>query len=118
MLHCKPPTPVWYIGTEAESDDVLPRTEVSFNNSMRAELEAGTLYLNGAAFASFSEIVRQVDGSTEETQFVLEPGRVVYNTLELCNFVHRCVAIQPSPAILIRKFITLLAISIVTVVCC
>ena len=94
-------TTVWYIGTEPEADDVLPRTEVSFNESRTAEIDRGILFLNGGAFANVSELITRSEGTGAE--FVLEPGRLVYNTLQLCNFVHRCVEVQSSPSILIRE---------------
>ena len=95
------------------SDDILPKTEVSFNASRRAEFEGGILYLNGAAFANISDLIARAESTGErdtaaesdagESYFVFEPGRLVYNTLELCNFVHRCVAVETPPVILIRE---------------
>ena len=96
-------TTVWYIGTEPEADDVLPRTEVSFNDSRTAEIDRGILFLNGGAFASVSELITRSEGTGGAAEFVLEPGRLVYNTLQLCNFVHRCVEVQTAPSILIRE---------------
>ena len=86
--------------------DIFPKTEVSFNGSTRAEFEDGILYLNGVAFASISEIIARAEGreeDNEESFFVFEPGKLVYNTLEMCNFVHRCVAVATSPNVLIRE---------------
>ena len=107
------PFTVWYIGTDPVSDDILPKTEVSFNASRRAEFEGGILYLNGAAFANISDLIARAESTGErdtaaesdarESYFVFEPGRLVYNTLELCNFVHRCVAVETPPVILIRE---------------
>ena len=94
---------VWYIGSSPSLDNVLPKTEVGFNNSRRAAFEGGILYLDGAAFANVSETMGQADGVRERGDFVLEPGRLVYNTLEMCNFVHRCVAVETAPSILIRE---------------
>ena len=94
------------------SDDILPKTEVSFNDSRRAEFEGGILYLNGSAFANISDLIALAESTGEgdtvesdvgEGYFVFEPGRLVYNTLELCNFVHRCVAVETLPMILIRE---------------
>ena len=95
------------------SDDILPKTEVSFNASRRAEFEGGILYLNGVAFANISDLIARAESTGErgtaaesdagESYFVFEPGRLVYNTLELCNFVHRCVAVETPPVILIRE---------------
>lgn len=96
----------WYIGTERGMADVLPRTEVSFNASQRAEIDGDLLYLNGVRFATLSEVSREdggEDGGEGGGGFALEPGRVVFNTLELCNFVHRCVEVGTSPSILIRE---------------
>jgi hypothetical protein len=101
----------WYIGTDPVSDDILPKTEVSFNDSRRAEFEDGILYLNRVAFANISDLIARAESTgerdtesdgAEKSYFVFEPGRLVYNTLELCNFVHRCVAVKTLPMILIR----------------
>ena len=54
-------------------------------------------------FATISEILSRVEVTENGVYFVFEPGRLVYNTLELCNFVHRCVAIDTSPSLLISK---------------
>ena len=97
------PHAVWYIGTEPELGDILPKTEVSFNDSSRAEIQGGTLYLNGASFANVSEIIAAHYGELASIFFEFEPGRLVYNTLELCNFVHRCVAVETHPSILISE---------------
>lgn len=94
---------VWYIGTDTESTDILPKTEVSFNDSKRAVIEGGILYLNRAAFANISEIIASQTGEIESQHFIFEPGRLIYNTLELCNFVHRCVVVNTHPSILISE---------------
>lgn len=100
IIHANFFTTVWYIGTSRQADDILPRTEVSFNDSTRAEFDNGIFYLNGRQFANVSEIVHS---SQEGSYFLFEPGRLVYNTLELCNIVHRCVAVETSPKVFIRK---------------
>ena len=93
----------WYIGTESGSADILPRAEVSFNNSLSAEIEGGLLLLNGIEFANISEIIALQTGEMVPQHFVFEPGRLIFNTLELCNFVHRCVPVNTHPSILISK---------------
>ena len=91
-------------------EDVFPRTQVNFNNSQSATIDSGVLYLDVNAFANLSEIVALADGKEEDpfdNLFFFEPGRLLYNTLEFCNFVHRCAKISTSPSILIRKVLVL-----------
>ena len=102
---------VWYIGSDPilYVEDVFPRTQVNFNNSQSATIDSGVLYLDMNAFANLSEIVALADGKEEDpfdNLFFFEPGRLLYNTLEFCNFVHRCAKISTSPSILIRKLLS------------
>ena len=97
---------VWYIGSETQATDILPRTEVSFNNSHSATVDSGVLYLDGAAFANISEIIALGDSKEEDpadSLFYFEPGRLLYHSVEFCNFVHRCVVTETNPSIVIRK---------------
>ena len=97
---------VWYIGSEKQTTDILPRTEVSFNNSRSATVDSGVLYLDGAAFANISEIIALAEGKEEDpadSLFYFEPGRLLYHSVEFCNFVHRCVVTETNPSIVIRK---------------
>ena len=53
-----------------------------------------------------TEIIALAEGLAEddvETQFVLEPGRLFYHTVEMCNFVHRCIVVEANPSVLIRE---------------
>ena len=97
---------VWRIGSEQFRDDVFPQTRVNFNNSETATIESGVLYLDNNAFANLSEITALADGKEEDPSdnlFFFEPGRLLYNSLEFCNFVHRCAIIGANPSILISK---------------
>ena len=97
---------VWYIGSEKQTTDILPRTEVSFNNSHSATVDSGVLYLDGTAFANISEIIALAEGKEEDpadSLFYFEPGRLLYHSVEFCNFVHRCVVTETNPSIVIRK---------------
>ena len=97
---------VWYIGSETQATDILPRTEVSFNSSHSATVDSGVLYLDGAAFANISEIIALGDGKEEDpadSLFYFEPGRLLYHSVEFCNFVHRCVVTETNTSIVIRK---------------
>ena len=93
------------IGSEKGEDDILPRTDVSFNNGYTASLDNGVLYINNEPYTNVSEVIALVDAVPEEEVGVLsfEPGRVFYHTLELCNHAHQCVASNPIPSIVIRK---------------
>lgn len=79
---------------------------MNFNDSESAIIDSGVLYLDVNAFANLSEIIALADGKEEDPSdnlFFFEPGRLLYNSLEFCNFVHRCAIIGTSPNILIRK---------------
>lgn len=80
---------------------------MNFNESQSATIESGVLYLDQSAFANISEIIALADAKEEDpldNLFFFEPGRLIYHSLEFCNFVHRCAVIRTSPSILIRKF--------------
>ncbi len=97
---------VWQVGSETLSDDIIPKTEVSFNNSRSAAVQSGVLYVGGAPFANLSEVIALAEGKVEDpadNELYLEPGRLYYNSLEMCNFVHRCVVAETAPSIVIRK---------------
>ncbi len=108
-----PPHPhtlaVWSIGSEEGmvSLDIFPRTLVSFsNNSQSAAISGGVLYLGDQPFANLSEVLALTEGravNAMDDQFYFEPGRLLYHSLEFCNFVHRCTFVTTSPAILLRK---------------
>lgn len=79
---------------------------MNFNDSQSATIDSGVLYLDANAFANVSEIIALADGKEEDLAdnlFFFEPGRLLYNSLEFCNFVHRCAIIRTTPSILIRK---------------
>lgn len=98
---------VWRIGSVRREDDILPNTEVSFNNSQSAAVQDGVLLLNGFAFANISETIALAEGKEEDPNdnfFFFEPGRTIFHSLEFCNFVHRCTLVETPPSILIRKF--------------
>ena len=81
---------------------------MSFNNSQSAIVEDGVLYLNGAPFANVSEIIALAEGKEEDpsdNSFFFEPGRQLYNSLEFCNFVHRCSIVETLPSIVIRTLL-------------
>ena len=86
--------------------DIFPRTLVSFNNSQSATVSDGVLLLDGQPFATISEVVAIAEGKEvdpRDNQFYLEPGRLFYQSLEFCNFVHRCTIVNTGPAMLIRE---------------
>lgn len=86
--------------------DVFPRTLVSFNNSQSAAIAGGVLFLDDQAFASLSEVLALAEGravNEMDNQFYFEPGRLFYNSMEFCNFVHLCVFVTTNPSILLRK---------------
>lgn len=106
MFHVSYYCTVWLIGSEPRRDDILPTTKVSFNDSQSATVDAGVLYLDSIAFANLSEIIALDDGKEEDpgdNQYFFEPGRLLYNSLRFCNFVHRCALVGTRPSILIRK---------------
>ena len=89
-----------------QNTDILPRTEVSFENSHSAAVDGGILYLDDIAFANISEIIAVAEEKREDPAdrfFYFEPGRLFYHSLEFCNFVHQCVVTETNPNILIRK---------------
>ena len=97
----------WSIGSEvSDRVDIFPRTLVSFNNSRSATLSGGVLLLEDQPFATISEVVAISEGKEvdpRDDEFYLEPGRLFYQSLEFCNFVHRCTVVNTGPYILIRE---------------
>ena len=56
------PPLVWYIGSEPQTADILPRTDVSFNNGRSATIDAGILYVDSTPLANLSDIIALTDG--------------------------------------------------------
>ena len=95
---------VWYIGSEpTNSEDIFPRTDVSFNNGRSAAIDFGILYIDSSPLGNVSDIIALNDGVDPQSVsgLLFEPGRPFYHTLELCNLAHSCVISQPRAAIFI-----------------
>ena len=108
---------VWYISSEPQSaqGDVLPRTQVSFAGSQSAAVDNGVIFLNGAPFANVSESIALAEAKGEDpadNELFFEPGRLLFNSLELCNFVHRCTIVRTSPTVVISEFLISLSLSL------
>ena len=102
-----PPSPplVWYIESEPQAADTLPRTDVSFNNGRSATIDAGVLYVDSTPLANLSDIIALTDGVTAASVngLLFEPGRLLYHWVEFCSLAHTCVTSDPLSSIVIRE---------------
>ena len=98
---------VWSIGSESQSTDVLPRTDVSFNNGRSATIADGVLLVDTTPLANLSDIIALADGVSSEVVRGLsfEPGRLLYHQLEFCSLAHTCVESDSLNSIVIRELI-------------
>ena len=97
---------VWGLGTNSRSVDILPFIPISFGDAQYAEISTGVLNINGTSFANISEVLATAESKEEETRdnlLSIEPGRVFYHTLQMCNVAHRCQDITSNPGIIIRE---------------
>ena len=95
----------WYIGSEPESSDIFPRTDVSHNNGRSARFDDGVLYIDDFVYSNISDIIALADGvsPSEVDGLFIEPGRLFYHTLEFCSLSHTCVISEPQNAIVISE---------------
>ena len=98
---------VWGLGTDSRSVDILPFIPVSYGDARYAEISTGALYINGTSFANLSEVLAIAESKEAELRdnlLSLEPGKVFYHTLQMCNVAHRCQDVTASnPGIIIRE---------------
>lgn len=85
----------WYIGSEPEQTDILPVTDISYSTEYQASIDNGVLFIDNVAFSNLSQL--------NNDDWYFEPGRLLYHTIEFCTLAHNCKAIDPRPAIVVRK---------------
>lgn len=88
--------------------DILPSTDVSYNNGHMATISEGTvLYIDDVPFSNVSDILAIADGTDASSidGLFFEPGRVFFHTLEFCTFAHNCEQSDSRAAIVIRKLV-------------
>ena len=71
----------------------------------RARIEGGVVYHGNVILANVSEAIALVEGKEEDegdNLFFFEPGRLLYHSIEFCNFVHVCTVTMGIPSIVIR----------------
>ena len=100
----------WFIGSTSGQRDILPPVEISLQglDSMTATLERGVLYRGTQVLTNVSEVIALAEGKEEDPAdnlFFLEPGRLLYHSIEFCNFVHVCTVAMGTPSIVIRTLI-------------
>lgn len=86
--------------------DILPFIPISYSDAQYAEISAGILYINGTSFANISEVLAIAESKEAEARdnlLSIEPGRVFYHTLQMCNVAHRCQHVTSNPGIIIRE---------------
>lgn len=95
----------WSIGTDKDSADILPKTKVSHNGTEQSAIvQNATLFVGNVSLARVSELVARSQGKAEDLTdniFRLEPGRVFYHHLDVCNLASRCVPVDlPAVAVI------------------
>ena len=88
--------------------DILPFIPISYGDAQYAEISTGVLFINGTPFANISEVLAIAESKEAETRdnlLSIEPGRVFYHTVQMCNVAHRCQDVTSNPGIVIRECI-------------
>ena len=98
---------VWFIGSEAGGNDVLPPVRINLlaYDVATATVDRGVVFQGERILANVSEVVALAASREEDaadSQLFFEPGRLLYHSIEFCNFVHRCTIAAGTPSIVIR----------------
>lgn len=70
-----------------------------------ATIDRGVVFQSSRVLGNVSEFIALAEGKEEDpadNRFFLEPGRLLYHSIEFCNFVHVCTVTTGTPSIVIR----------------
>ena len=95
--------------------DILPPVEISLFqlNNPSATIDRGVLYRGNQVLRNVSEIIALAEGkeeNPEDNYFFFEPGRLLYHSIEFCNFVHVCTIGAGTPGIVISELSKMLLV--------
>ncbi|XP_062596534.1 uncharacterized protein LOC134257978, partial [Saccostrea cucullata] len=82
------------VGSEENTDDIVPCTWVGYNMSGSAIIRNGSLWINGKKLARISELKSVQDYSNltylENNHFLMPVGKQMFVTMRLCNEAMLC----------------------------
>ena len=83
------------VGSEEETDDIIPCTWVGYNMSGSAEIRDGALWINGKEVRKLSDLKPYQDYSNpnythSSNSFTMPVGQQMYVTMRLCNEAMLC----------------------------
>ncbi|XP_078660674.1 uncharacterized protein LOC144905141 [Branchiostoma floridae x Branchiostoma belcheri] len=94
------------IGSTGELEDIIPETQVGYNESGTVLIEDGQVLINGQVIANISDLrhMQNDDQSTPEVnKFNMEPGRKMYVKVKACNSAHKCSIIDLKVIVVSRE---------------
>ncbi|XP_019614832.1 PREDICTED: uncharacterized protein LOC109462715, partial [Branchiostoma belcheri] len=94
------------IGSTEELEDIIPETQVGYNESGTVLIEDGQVLINGQVIANISDLrhMQNDDQSTPEVnKFNMEPGRKMYVKVKACNSAHKCSIIDLKVIVVSRE---------------
>uniref|UniRef100_K1PPK2 Protocadherin Fat 4 n=1 Tax=Magallana gigas TaxID=29159 RepID=K1PPK2_MAGGI len=82
------------VGSEEETDDIIPCTWVGYNMSGSAEIKDGALWINGVEVRKLSDLKPYQDytntNSSASNGFTMPVGQQMFVTMRLCNKAMLC----------------------------
>lgn len=78
------------VGSDENTDDILPCTWVGYNMSGSASIKDGALWINGKEVRKLSELNPMYDNSSVDIGFRMPVGKQMFITMRLCNEAMLC----------------------------
>jgi hypothetical protein len=78
------------VGSEENTDDIIPCTWVGYNMSGSASIRNGSLWINGRKVRKLSELNPVHDNSSNSDGFKMPVGKQMFVTMRLCNEAMLC----------------------------
>ncbi|CAH1249045.1 SELE [Branchiostoma lanceolatum] len=96
------------IGSTEELEDIIPNTQVGYNESGTVAIDGGQILFNGRVMANISDLGDQSDqlsdpGAKKSNNFNMEPGRKMYVKVKACNKAHKCTVIDTKTVTVSRE---------------
>ncbi|XP_078621329.1 uncharacterized protein LOC144887805 [Branchiostoma floridae x Branchiostoma japonicum] len=94
------------IGSTEEDEDIIPETQVGYNESGTVLVDKGQVLINGRVVANISDLrnMQSEDQSTPKVnKFNMEPGRKMYVKVKACNAAHKCSIVDVKVIVVSRE---------------
>ncbi|XP_070572149.1 uncharacterized protein [Ptychodera flava] len=100
------------IGSSEDSDDIFPRFRVGYNTSGTVVLKDGQVFIGDESFVNISGVRQIAEGQSGNAgngelvyrdRFHIEPGRILYSVMTVCNKGHKCEKMTASESLIKRN---------------